>query len=251
MGHLRRELGRIGTRRETLRRSRDGMPVVALVGYTNAGKSSLMRRLTGADALVRDQLFATLDTMTRRMATRNHGDILLVDTVGFIRKIPDHLVTSFKATLEDTAQADLYLHIVDLSHPSYEEQMTVTDNTMATIDGTGTSTIHVFNKIDRMREEELDGLRIRLPGGVFVSAQDGTGVDTLRERVEQHFYGGNVRVEIRLGAGDGRALASVRRLVHDAVVDYQEDVCVIGGSIESRDMGRLEAVEGVSVRFLF
>jgi len=251
MGHLRRELGRIGTRRETLRRSREGMPVVALVGYTNAGKSSLMRRLTGADALVRDQLFATLDTMTRRMVTRNHGDILLVDTVGFIRKLPDHLVTSFKATLEDTAQADLYLHVVDLSHGSYEEQMAVTDSTMATIDGTGTRTIHVFNKIDRLLPEQIDGLHDRHPDGVFVSAHDGTGVDVLRGHVEAQFYGGNVRVEIRVGAGDGRALASVRRLVHDAVVDYQEDVCVIGGSVENRDMGRLEAVDGASVRFLF
>jgi GTP-binding protein HflX len=251
MGHLRRELSRIGTRRETLRRSRNGLPVVALVGYTNAGKSSLMRQLTGADALVRDQLFATLDTMTRRMVTRNHGDVLLVDTVGFIRKLPDHLVTSFKATLEDTAQADLYLHVVDLSHGSYEEQMAVTDSTMATLDGGGTGTIHVFNKIDRMNGAEVDGLRERYPGGVFVSARDGTGVDILRERVEAHFYGGNVRVEIRVGAGDGRALARVRSLVHDAVVDYQEDICVIGGSVESRDMGRLEAVDGASVRYLF
>jgi len=106
-----------------MRLARGGRHIAALIGYTNAGKSTVMQRLTGADVLVRDQLFATIDTTTRRLNGNGHvnsgsgHDVLLIDTVGFIRKLPDHLKTSFKATLGDTAQAELYLHVVDVSHP--------------------------------------------------------------------------------------------------------------------------------------
>ena len=251
MAHLRRALKKVSQRRATLREGRNGLPTAALIGYTNAGKSTLMRRLTGADAFVRDQLFATLDTMTRRIATRNHGDILVIDTVGFIRKLPNHLVTSFKATLEDTAQADLYLHVVDLSHPAYEEQMQVTDATVRSIESARADTVYVFNKIDRLPAAELEGLRERYPDGVFISARHDEGIGVLRERIEEAFFGKNVHVEVKVSAGNGGTIAHLRRLLHHVKDAYEGDLCVLRGTIESKMMGRLESVEGVEVRYLF
>jgi len=256
ISNLKRQLKKIDLRRETLRRARGERHVVALIGYTNAGKSTVMRCLTGADVVVRDQLFATIDTTTRRLNGHNGGnghtdhDVLLIDTVGFIRKLPDHLKTSFKATLGDTATAELYLHVVDISHPAWEEQMEIADTTVATIENPGVETIYVFNKIDRLPVEQLEGLRLRFPDAVFISAASGEGVDQLRRRIDEFFFGRNVRVEVTLPAGDGRTIALVRRLLHDARNDYLNDLCVMSGTIESKLMSRLEAIPGTRVRYL-
>jgi GTPase len=255
IGSLKRELKKIDQRRATLRRARGGRHVVALIGYTNAGKSTVMRRLTGADVLVRDQLFATLDTTTRRLnGNGHHGapehDVLLIDTVGFIRKLPDHLKTSFKATLGDTAQAELYLHVVDVSHPAWEDQMEVADTTVASIENPGVETVYVFNKIDRVAPELLEGLRTRYPDAVFISAAEGTGMDTLRDAIDTFFYGRNVTVEVTMPAGDGKTISLVRRLLRDTRNAYLNDFCVLIGTIESKQMNRLEAIAGASVRYL-
>ena len=258
---LKRTLKKIDQHRETMRSARNSRHVAALIGYTNAGKSTVMRSLTGADVLVRDQLFATIDTTTRRLCTNGSNgngngnghashDILLIDTVGFIRKLPDHLKTSFKATLEDTAQAELYLHVVDISHAAWEEQMEVTDTTVRSIDNPGVQTLYVFNKIDRMAPPLLEGLRQRFPDAVFVSAAEGTGIDDLRDRIDAFFYGRNVRVEVKLSAGDGKTISLVRGLLHDARNSYEEDLCVLIGTIEAKLMGRLEAIPGTNVRYL-
>lgn len=258
---LKRQLRRIDRRRGTLRKGRQGRHVVALIGYTNAGKSTVMNRLTGAGVLVRDQLFATLDTTTRRLnghkddahaATTGNGDghdVLLIDTVGFIRKLPDHLKTSFRATLEDTAQAELYLHVVDVSHSAWDEQMEVTDATVRSIDNPKAQTIYVFNKIDRLAPEAIDGLRARLPDAVFVSASNGTGTEELRERIDEFFYGRNVEVEVVVHAGDGKMISRVRGLLRDARNAYERDLCVVRGTIESKQMGRLESIPGARVRY--
>lgn len=267
MSSLRRQLGKLSKRKDTIRKSRRDLPIVALVGYTNAGKSTLMRRMTGADVYVEDQLFATLDTTTRRILNggngrnadadengnnekRTGGEILLVDTVGFIRKLPHHLVTSFKATLEDIAQADLYLHVVDASHPAYEEHMEVTDNTVRSIENAGARTMYVFNKIDLMSEVELAGLKTRYPEGVFVSAREDTGLDQVWDSVDSFFYGRNLKVEVKVPAGDGRTIARIRSILHDAVGTFEDDVCVLNGTVESGQMGRLERVAGAEVRYI-
>jgi GTP-binding protein HflX len=256
IGNLKRQLKKIDLRREMLRRARGERHVAALIGYTNAGKSTVMRRLTGADVLVRDQLFATIDTTTRRLNGNGNGhrdsghDVLLIDTVGFIRKLPDHLKTSFKATLSDTATAELYLHVVDISHPAWEDQMEIADTTVSSIENPGVETLYVFNKIDQVSPEILDGLRQRFPDAVFVSAASGEGMGVLRERIDQFFYGRNVRVEVTLPAGDGKTISLVRRLLHDARNDYLNDLCVLSGTIESKLMSRLEAIPGTRVRYL-
>jgi GTP-binding protein HflX len=260
IGNLKKLLKKIDLRREMLRRARGDRHIAALIGYTNAGKSTVMRRLTGADVLVRDQLFATIDTTTRRLNGNGigngngngngHHDVLLIDTVGFIRKLPDHLKTSFKATLGDTATAELYLHVVDISHPAWEEQMEIADTTVASIENPGVETIYVFNKIDQVAPEVLDGLRMRFPDAVFVSAASGEGMDLLQGRIDQFFYGRNVRVEVTLPAGDGKTISLVRQLLHDARNDYLNDLCVLSGTIESKLMSRLEAIPGTRVRYL-
>ncbi|HET6349182.1 MAG TPA: GTPase HflX [Candidatus Krumholzibacteria bacterium] len=267
---LKRQLKKIESRRETMRRARTGRHVAALIGYTNAGKSTVMHELTGADVLVRDQLFATIDTTTRRMnghangnghtdGTGNghsngngngHHDVLLIDTVGFIRKLPDHLKTSFRATLGDTAQAELYVHVVDVSHPSWEEQRDIADMTVRSIENPGVETIYVFNKIDRVAPDILTGLKQRFPDAVFISALEGIGIETLRERIETHLFGKNVRVEVVLPAGDGKNISMVRELLHDASNLYDDDRCVLNGTIESGKMGRLESIPGARVRYL-
>jgi GTP-binding protein HflX len=175
---------------------------------------------------------------------------LLIDTVGFIRKLPDHLKTSFKATLEDTAQAELYIHVVDVSHPAWEDQMEVADATVRSIDNPGVQTLYVFNKIDRVAPAIMDGLHQRFPDAAFVSAAEGTGIDELRERIDTFFYGRNVRVEVKLSAGDGKTISLVRGLLHDAHNSYENDLCVLSGTIEMKLMGRLEAIPGTSVRYV-
>jgi GTP-binding protein HflX len=263
MASLRRQLKKLSRRKDTIRRSRRDLRVVALIGYTNAGKSTLMRSLTGADVFVENQLFATLDTTTRRIQNDRNGNgngnggkhrddsILLVDTVGFIRKLPHHLVTSFKATLEDIAQADLYVHVVDASHPAYKEHMEVTDNTVREIENSNAGTIYVFNKIDLLSDGELQGFASRYPDGVFVSALDDTGLDGMWDAIESFFFGKNVKVEVKIPAGDGKTIARIRNLLHDPSGAFEDDVCVLHGTIESDQMGRLESVAGAKIRYLF
>ena len=148
ISQLKKRLEKVARHREVLRRGRRPIPTAALVGYTNAGKSSLLRALTGAKAFVEDRLFATLDTLTREASVGGRRRVRLIDTVGFIRKLPHHLVASFRATLEEAAEADVLLHVIDASHPDLEEQLEVVDGVLADLDLDNTPVVHVFNKMD-------------------------------------------------------------------------------------------------------
>ncbi len=175
IGQLKKRLADVSRHREVLRsgHERRGVLSAALVGYTNAGKSSLLRALSGADVLVEDRLFATLDTVAREVFVPPNGKIRLTDTVGFIRKLPHDLVASFKATLEEASHADVILHVIDASHRDWEEQVDVVDNTLAELDLRGRRVVHVFNKMDRMLDAEAMRIRAaRYEDTVFVSAQD-------------------------------------------------------------------------------
>ncbi len=251
MSYLKRQLKKIAQRRDTLRKSRDGYAVAAIIGYTNAGKSTLLNALTGARTLVEDQLFATLDTLTRRIRARNHAPVLLVDTVGFIRKLPHHLVESFKATLDDIAQARLYLHVVDFSHLAYEEQMGIVNATLRGIGNPKAETIHIFNKIDKVDRAHLEAVRERYPEALFVSAAKGIGVEAVKTHVEDYFFGKNLRVEVEIAAGDGKNIAKIRNLLHDASRSFRGDRCILKGTVETNQMGRLERVSGAKIRYIF
>jgi GTPase len=167
---------------KTKERERHGVPVVALVGYTNAGKSTLLNRLTGADVLVADQLFATLDTTARRLELPDARDAVFTDTVGFVKKLPTQLVEAFKSTLEETLRADLLLHVVDASHPEAEAQVLAVDQVLDEIGADELPRLLVLNKVDRVDADEVTGLQRRFSGAVAVSAVTGTGISGLVDR---------------------------------------------------------------------
>ena len=249
ISRLKKQLKTIDKRKDTIRKSRNGMPVVALVGYTNAGKSTLLNAMTGAQTLAENQLFATLDTLTRKITANGSREILLVDTVGFIRKLPHHLVESFKATLDDIADATLCLHVVDASHPDFVEQMSVANATLQTIKSKDVETVTVFNKIDALDDATIAGLRQRYPDAVFISAAAGVGIDALGEAVEEKLFGKNLAVEVKISTTDGKGIAAVKSLLHDTTSSIENGYCIVKGVIESDLMDRLEAVSGVTVRY--
>ena len=165
---LRKQLEEVARQRERARGSRtsEGLFLAAIVGYTNAGKSTLMNALAGSDVLVADQPFATLDPTTRRAALAGGATILLSDTVGFVNKLPPTLVAAFRATLEELADADLLVHVADVTHPNLHEHMRVVDETLKSLDLSGRPRLLVFNQTDRLRGEEGDALREALGGGI-------------------------------------------------------------------------------------
>ena len=186
IGHLKKKLEDVTRHRDVLRKGhkRRGILSAALVGYTNAGKSSLLRALSGAEVFVEDRLFATLDTVAREVFVPPKGKIRLTDTVGFIRKLPHDLVASFKATLEEASGADVLLHVIDASHREWEDQVAVVDRTLGDLSLNGRRVVHVFNKMDRL--SDADAFRVRAgpqyEDAVFVSALEPPAVDELKTK---------------------------------------------------------------------
>ena len=194
---LRKKLEKIEKQQMTQRKSRQNMVRVALVGYTNVGKSTLMRLLTKADVLAEDKLFATVDATVRKMVVHS-VPFLISDTVGFIRKLPHHLIESFKSTLDEIREADVLLHVIDISHPSFEEQTEIVNKTLLEICGEQKPTVLVYNKIDRINGQfqeryaledpvDLDQLKSTFMNAesdtVFVSAEARENIDELREAI--------------------------------------------------------------------
>ncbi len=178
---IERDLDSVRRQRETQRagRQRSQWPLASIVGYTNAGKSTLLNQLTGAAVLAEDKLFATLDPTTRRLRLPTNQNVLLTDTVGFIKKLPHGLVEAFKATLEEVVQADLLLHVVDISHPQAEEQIEAVNLVLAEIGAAAKPTLMIFNKIDRLTGSVSAVMREKYPHAVSISAKTGEGVKPL------------------------------------------------------------------------
>ncbi|MDE2700836.1 MAG: GTPase HflX, partial [Gemmatimonadota bacterium] len=175
---LKQALGRIARQREIARKQRTDIFRAALVGYTNAGKSTLMRALSGADVLIEDRLFATLDSTTRRVSLGYNRDILLSDTVGFIKKLPHHLIASFHSTLEEAIEADLLLHVVDVSHPACEEHIATVIEVLGELDVADRPTMMVFNKNDLLDDRaRRKYLKATYPDAVWLSAETGDGLE--------------------------------------------------------------------------
>ncbi|MEW6750079.1 MAG: GTPase HflX [Candidatus Latescibacterota bacterium] len=207
---LREKLERIGTQMAVSRRARREAYKVVLVGYTNAGKSTLMRALSGAQVRVMDRLFATLDSTTRQVELDSHQHILLTDTVGFIRKLPHHLFASFRATLEVAVEADLLLHVVDLSHPHYQAQMETVQSVLRDLQLEDRPQLVVYNKVDCLAEGEEERVGEGLAGdgeSVRISALTGLGLEALREQIRLRAQAGAVVLELAVPQSEGRLLS--------------------------------------------
>jgi GTP-binding protein HflX len=196
IAELKDELARIEGGSKIRRDRRSALPTVALVGYTNAGKSSLMRALTSTDVYIADKLFATLDTTVRRLAPASEPPVLISDTVGFIKKLPHDLVASFRSTLDEAGDADLLLHVVDASDPAHADQLAVTREVLAEIGADASPTWLVLNKIDRESADERAALAERYPGAIQMSAKASADVAMLRERLIEHFGGALSETEL-------------------------------------------------------
>lgn len=222
ISRLLRQLGEVKARRGRNRqtRRRAGLPVVALVGYTNAGKSTLFNRLTGADVFAADQLFATLDPTLRRIRLPDFGDALLADTVGFISRLPHRLVDAFRATLEEVADADLLLHVIDGSDARWPDHVEAVEAVLSEIDALDVPRLDVFNKAD-LCDAPAGGPSDRC----WISAQAGTGLDALQARIVDRLAPEQFDVEARLAVGAGRLRSELheRRRVRAEHVD--DDGC--------------------------
>jgi GTPase len=209
-------------------RKRHQWPVAAVVGYTNAGKSTLLNLLTGADVVAENKLFATLDPTTRSLTLPNKQRLLLTDTVGFLRKLPHTLIESFKATLEEVVEADLLIHVVDLSHPRVDEHIEAVDTVVKELGAFGKQTLMVFNKIDLLANDELVGVYTsRFPGSVAISARKGTGVSGLVQALEGELGAWRLRSRFRIPQSEAGLIAEIHRVGHVLELRYEGEFAEI------------------------
>lgn len=208
-----------GTQRQG--RQRHLWPLASIVGYTNAGKSTLLNALTGSDALSEDKLFATLDPTTRRLRLPTNQNILLSDTVGFIRKLPHGLIESFKATLEEVVEADLLLHVVDISHPYAQQQIQAVNEVLNEIEAGTKPTLMVFNKVDRLESAEQKAHWLtQFPDARFISAQTGDGFVELMEEISRQMRPIRRKLSLRIPHGESALMARLYRLGEVLSQDY-------------------------------
>lgn len=229
--HLKQELEKVRAHRARYRRKRRqaGIPVVAIVGYTNAGKSTLLNALTDANVLAADQLFATLDPTTRRVALPSGHEVLFSDTVGFIQKLPTDLVAAFRATLEEIKEADLILHVVDMTHPNAAAQAETVAETLADLDATGIPILVALNKIDLLpNPEEVAEQVAQYPNSLAISAATGRGLTALLDRIEGILLANRQKVSLLIPYERGDLIS----ILHEQAIINQETHRAEGTELE-------------------
>jgi GTP-binding protein HflX len=251
---LKERLADVERAREIQRQGRHSHFRVALVGYTNAGKSSVLRAMAeDREVFVEDRLFATLDPLTREVEVGEGYAVLLTDTVGFIRKLPHHLVASFRATLAEAREADLLLHVIDASHPAWEEHRDIVDGVLRDLGLEARPRCYVLNKMDALPAEVADAVRARvaalLPGSLFVSAVVPGGLEPLRARLLQQMRTARPLLEVRLPASDGRLLAELHRDGEVVAQRHDEASLILEVRCDERTIGRLRRA-GAGIRVL-
>jgi GTP-binding protein HflX len=249
---LRVKLKEVAQARAVRREGRRGQFRVALVGYTNAGKSSLLRTLSGADVLVEDRLFATLDSATRSVDLGEGFEALVTDTVGFIRKLPHHLIASFRSTLEEAREADLLLHVMDVSHPDLEEHRLVVKEVLEELELDDRPQVLVFNKVDRITHEEERALRERAHSlesspAVFVSALEPESLEELKDTLRVRVRAQMEAVTLRIPARDGEALATAYREGEVLEARSEGGDMIVEARLPDAVLGRLRQRAGISL----
>jgi GTPase len=249
---LRQKLEVVARRRATQRKARSGEFQAGLVGYTNAGKSSLLRNLSGSDLFIEDRLFATLDPATRQVELPMGAKVLITDTVGFIRKLPHHLIASFRATLEEAAEADILLHVIDGAHPGWEEQKAVVEEVLGELDLGGVPVALVFNKIDKLTHDEEDALRRRARSAfpepaAFTSTVERNGTAEVLALLEEQVRRQRPEVRVTIPSSDGESLATVYR--EGEVIHREDRGAIIGltARLPQPTLGRLRQRQGVQI----
>ena len=225
---LKENLKKIEAQQKTKSSSRKNYINATLVGYTNAGKSTLLNRLTNAGVLAEDKLFATLDSTTRALEIERNKKILLSDTVGFIRKLPHNLVASFKSTLSVVRDADLILHIIDASHKFYEDHLKVVDETLEELDCSKKIQLKVFNKIDLFKDRhKLESLSNQYPGSLFISAERGIGIGKLNDALLNFFEQNFVMHKVKIRHSDSKFISKIYDIAEVQNAEYDEDYVIL------------------------
>ncbi|MBE6553054.1 MAG: GTPase HflX [Ruminococcaceae bacterium] len=240
---LEEELRGIEKNRQTMRVSRDrsGIPKIAIVGYTNAGKSTLLNRLTDAGILAEDKLFATLDPTTRKFELPSGDQVLLTDTVGFIRKLPHHLIKAFRSTLDEAVYADALMIVIDVSDPEYRAQLDVTERLLEELGAAGKPTLYVFNKCD------LGAAALPAVGApaehdrtVFVSARTGQGIELLNEKLQQIIHDGKYRVVFHIPNAGAGALNTLYQSATVEDVEYGPEEILVTAVVDKKVHGMMK-----------
>ncbi len=238
---LEKKLKMIDKEKKTQRKSRRGIYRVALVGYTNVGKSTLMNRLTGSDTLVEDKLFATLDATIRKIKKNFPYPVLLADTVGLIDKLPHDLVASFKSTLDEVREADLLIKLVDFSHPDYKQQMETVDEVLNELGARAIDSLLVFNKMDQIADPEILANAHRLnPQAVFISCKTGDGIDRLQKEIIRCYENRLTPYTLELDYSQANRISGIRKQAIIVKEDYQDDRIILSLRLPPEGKARLK-----------
>lgn len=233
---LKENLKKIEAQQITKSASRSNFINATLVGYTNAGKSTLLNLLTNAGVLAEDKLFATLDSTTRLFEIEKNKNILISDTVGFIRKLPHNLVASFNSTLNVVRDADLILHIIDVSHEFFEDHIKVVEDTLKELDSNNKPQLKIFNKIDLLKERHIiDSLSNHYPNSIFISASRGIGISKLRESLINIFEENFQTHQVKIPHANSKLISKVYELAEVINAKYDEDLVILDYKANSRN----------------
>ncbi len=228
ISHLKSKLEKIEAQRLTKVAHRKDFIKASLVGYTNAGKSTLLNLLTNSEVLVENKLFATLDSTTRSLPLENKQMLLLSDTVGFIRKLPHHLVASFKSTLNEVREADIILHVIDVSHPFFEDHIAVVDQTLKELGSDGKPQIKIFNKVDALQDKEkMDYILRKYPNSIFISAARGINIGRLKEKLQKITEETFKEETITLAFEDSKIIAKIHSMAEVLSTEYDDEKVLI------------------------